>query len=161
MKIWRADANTIALSELFPLLRELLHRIPEAAEPAGDRAVENRLYSTPTAGREAEFDEEWKTLVGPDLRQLFESAMETVAEDLAGLPRDTYDEREILRIPVSHLEAWLNALNQARLALAARHRFTEDEMDSTPPDEHPHALPLFQIHFYGFLQERFMREMGD
>jgi len=160
MRISRVDAETIALSELNPLLHELLHRIPESADPEGNRAVEGRLYSSPTGGAEPEFDEDWIELVGPDLREHFQSAMDVVREDLEQIPRDAFDEKAVLRLAHKRLEAWVNALNQARLAIATRHNFSERDMESVPPEDHPHALPLFQMHLYGFLQEHFLREIA-
>jgi hypothetical protein len=61
---------------------------------------------------------------------------------------------------VKHLEAWIHALNQARLALAARHEFAERELEREVPTEGgERALALFQIHFYGLLQEFFLRQL--
>jgi hypothetical protein len=55
----------------------------------------------------------------------------------------------------------LSALNQARLAIAAKNGFTEIELN-----DHLHSpigsrrdLSLFQVNFYGFLQEFILREM--
>jgi hypothetical protein len=66
-----------------------------------------------------------------------------------------------LRIPVKHADAWLSALNQARLVIAAKNDFTEIELN-----DHVHSpigsrrdLSLFQVNFYGFLQEYILREM--
>jgi hypothetical protein len=63
---------------------------------------------------------------------------------------------------VKHLEAWIHALNQARLALSARFGFTERDMeDAIPIEGDQRALALFQVHFYGFLQECFLRQLED
>src|SRR6266851_5096216 len=66
-----------------------------------------------------------------------------------------------LRIAVKHADAWLNALNQARLVIAAKNDFSETELN-----DHLHSpigsrrdLSLFQVNFYGFLQEYILREM--
>jgi hypothetical protein len=66
-----------------------------------------------------------------------------------------------LRIPIAHSEAWLNALNQARLSLAARFDFTEEELCDhyRSPIGSRRDLSLFQVNFYGFLQEFILREM--
>ena len=61
---------------------------------------------------------------------------------------------------MKHLEAWIHALNQARLALAARHDFSERELEREIPAEgDDRAFALFQIHFYGLLQEFFLRQL--
>ena len=66
-----------------------------------------------------------------------------------------------LRIPQEHSEAWLNALNQARLAIAAKYDFTEAELCDhyRSPIGSRRDLSLFQVNFYGFLQEFILREM--
>jgi hypothetical protein len=161
MKIWRADQEAMAFSDFNPLTRNLLHRIVASADPEDHPDVLGRLYSTPTAGKEPEFDEEWQELVGRDLRDHFEGAIEVVRRDLTRLSPEESRADEVFRIPISHLESWVNALNQARLAIAARHGFTERELEGVPPENHPHTLPLFQMHFYGLLQERFIRELEE
>ena len=62
---------------------------------------------------------------------------------------------------IEHSEAWLNALNQARLALAAKFDFTEAELCDhyRSPIGSRRDLSLFQVNFYGFLQEFILREM--
>ena len=65
-----------------------------------------------------------------------------------------------LAIPIKHLESWIHGLNQARLALAARHSFTEEDMDRILPlAGDPHSLALLQVRFYGILQELFLQEL--
>ena len=60
------------------------------------------------------------------------------------------------------MEAWLSVLNQARLVIAARRGFGEREMDE---DCRFRRFPsgtstCFRIHFYDFLQQVILREMG-
>ena len=70
---------------------------------------------------EKEICAEWKLYVEPELRRLFESATETVASDLQQLNGNEKPFANCtLRIPVEHTDAWLNALNQARLVIAAK-----------------------------------------
>ena len=65
-----------------------------------------------------------------------------------------------LRIPVKNLEAWIHTLNQARLAIAARYDFSERDMDKRMSlDGGARSLALFQIHFYGVLQECFLQQL--
>jgi len=54
-------------------------------------------------------------------------------------------------------------LNQARLALAARFDFKEAEMSQNGPRniETVRDLSLFQVHFYGFLQECLLQDMAE
>lgn len=66
-----------------------------------------------------------------------------------------------LRIPSKHADAWLSALNQARLVIAAKNNFTESELNDhfRSPIGSRRDLSLFQVNFYGFLQEFILREM--
>jgi hypothetical protein len=67
-----------------------------------------------------------------------------------------------LRIPAKHADAWLSALNQARLVIAAKYDFTEGELCDhyRSPIGSRRDLSLFQVNFYGFLQEFILREIS-
>src|SRR5215468_12116633 len=84
MEIYRHNDH-IEISELDPFLAELLRQIPASASPDGVTAAEQRLFSSPTNGKEPELCAEWKQYVEPELRRLFQSATETVAADLEQL----------------------------------------------------------------------------
>ena len=68
----------------------------------------------------------------PELYQNFQSALDVVRGDLADLPEEGPDTHCTLHIPVEHLESWIHALNQARLALGARYDVTDEDMDDIP-----------------------------
>lgn len=160
MLISRLDKNTVAVSKLDRTCCELLTRIASSADPGDSEAARARIFSTPTHGKEPEADRDWHEYVEPDLARLFQSALEIVEEDLAEFPPDNRRREHTLHIPVKNLEAWVHTLNQARLAIAARYDFTEKDMDSRlPVIDDARTLALFQMHFYGFLQERFLREL--
>lgn len=160
MKIHRLDAKTIALEEIDGLIAELLRQIPASADPTGSDAATQRLYPTLTEGREPEADADWREYVEPGLRELFLDAVSLVREDLKDFPAKEPGEYRTLRLPVKHLDAWIHALNQARLALAARHDFAERELEHEIPTEGgERAFALFQVHFYGLLQEFFLRQL--
>ena len=126
----------------------LLKAIPLLAEPDGSAAVEARLYPPPVDEPEAEFQEDWHEYVAPGCAS-FSVCSRNRAARCRRSPRRRPDEDYTLRFPVAHLDAWLNALNQARLALAARHRITERDMEAIPDHGDERALALFQIHVYG------------
>jgi hypothetical protein len=156
--------GAIEISELDPFLAELLRQIPASTNPDGAPAAEQRLFSPPTTGKETEFCAEWKTYVEPELRRLFQTATQTVATDLEQLngSEKSFANRT-LRIPAKHSDAWLSALNQARLVIAAKNNFTENELNDQfrSPIGSRRDLSLFQVNFYGFLQEFILREMGS
>jgi len=161
VKIISSD-DGLVLSRLDLFLLELLRQIPVSAEPAGDDAARKRLFSQPS--QDAKTNREWESYVHPGLAHIFQSANETVKQDLASLeeePKASAVEYSV-RIPAKHFDSWLNSLNQARLALAARNHFTESdlEQDGLTSLATVRDLSLFQIHFYGFLQECIVREIG-
>ncbi|MEO5718748.1 MAG: DUF2017 family protein, partial [Chthoniobacterales bacterium] len=137
-------------------------QIPVSTHPDAVPAAEQRLYSPPAGPNEEEFCAEWKIYVEPELRRIFQTATETVEADLRQLAENEKPfANSVLRIPHEHSDAWLNTLNQARLAIAAKFDFTEAELCDhyRSPIGSRRDLSLFQVNFYGFLQEFILREL--
>jgi hypothetical protein len=163
MKIALIDSNTIAIGPIDLFCCELLRQIRVSAEPGDSAAARARLFPRPTRGQDAGIDRDWREYVEPELEQLFESHLDRIDKDMEGFPSGDPDiDDQVLHIPVSHLEAWIHGLNQARLAIAARYDFTEADMDGQVPVEgDERALALFQMHFYAVIQECFLRLLGS
>jgi len=154
-------------TDIDALIISVFRRIPDAANPEGNEMAEGRLYVDPVSMDLPEADsicEEWSEWVHPDLKFLFESALETIREDL-----DSVQEKKVknekstlysMRIPPSHAEAWLNGLNQARLVLAAKYGFDEEDMNREldVPFLSEREFALWQVNFYAWLQEIFLWE---
>jgi len=152
------------LAELDPFLAELLRQIPESTSTEDSEAAHNRLFSAPAAPPDTQLCDEWKLYVEPELRRLFRSATETVAVDLKMLNGGAKPFANCtLRIPLQNADAWLNALNQARLAIAAKYNFTDSELCDhyRSPIGSRRDLSLFQVNFYGFLQEFILQHMQN
>jgi hypothetical protein len=175
MKLRRPQDQGIAviLDEIEPFFLELLKRIPAAADPGANEEALARLFSPATAEPDAEFNQDWQDYVEPELRELFRSAQEIVAGDLGALPAPGSAPLDAdpaafeptthtLEIPRPHIEAWLGVLNQARLVIAAKRNFGEREMDEELvfPPASERDLDLFRIHFYDFIQQILLRELG-
>lgn len=160
MNICRKDEG-LEISEIDPFLAELLRQIPESTNTNDAPAATARLFSAPAGENEKEFCDEWKLYVQPGLQRLFQTATETVAMDLKAVCGNEKPFANCkLWIPAEHADAWLNALNQARLSIAAKHSFNEGELcdqDRSPVGSR-RDLSLFQVNFYGFLQEVILRE---
>jgi hypothetical protein len=159
---FRRNGEVLELSELDPFLAELLRQIPASTKCDGLEAAESRLFSRPAEASENEICAEWKIYVEPELRRLFRTATETVAADLQQLNGSEKPFANCaLCIPTEHAEAWLNALNQARLVIAAKYNFNEGELCDhyRSPIGSRRDLSLFQVNFYGFLQEFILREV--
>ena len=154
--------NGLEISELDPFLAELLRQLPASASAENSPAAQARLYSSPASETETEIRAEWKLYVAPELERLFRSATETVAADLQQLcGNEKAFANRTLFIPAKHADAWLSALNQARLIIAARNDFTDGELSDNyrSPIGSRRDLSLFQVNFYGFLQEFIIREL--
>jgi uncharacterized protein DUF2017 len=160
MNVKRLDDRTVGVLGLDSILCELLHQIVPSADPGDDPNANSRIFASPSGGTEPEFDAEWRSYVEPGLRELFQSHLDVVTDDLRPLPRRPQEEPCSLAVPVAHLDHWLGALNQARLALASRYHLTEEEMESIPAIDDQRGVVLFQVHLYAFLQECFLRELG-
>jgi len=162
MEVFRNN-GTLEISEIDPFLAELLRQVPASGNPEAVPAAEERLFSPPAdPAKEKEMCAEWKLYVEPELRRIFESATETVEGDLRQLgDSEKPFENCTLRIPIANADAWLNALNRARLALAAKFDFSENELSDhyRSPIGSRRDLSLFQVNFYGFLQEFILREL--
>ena len=152
--------DALEISDLDPFLAELLRQIPGSTKFDGAPEAEARLFSRPSA--EKEICAEWKSYVEPELRRLFRSAVETVTDDLAQLNGNEKSLRNCtLAIPFEHADAWLSALNQARLVIAIKYKFSDEELNDhdRSPIGSRRDLGLFQVNLYGFLQEFILREM--
>lgn len=139
-------------------LAELLRQLPCAADPKGSKEAGLRLYPNPSQSEET--NQEWAEYVHPELKHLFESASSTVAEDLEAMYSGETEGRHGVRIPLAHTEQWINTLNQARLVIAETNQFKEADIDQPISAllHSPRDLQLFQLHFYGLLQEILVRE---
>lgn len=160
MEICR-QKDVLEVRELDPFLAELLRQIPTSTEAKESSPAAERLFSAPSAGKK-QFCADWKLYVVPGLEKLFQGATETVRQDLQQLhcTQEPFANCS-LRIPLAHADAWLCALNQARLVIAANYQFTEKELCDhyRSPLGSRRDLGLFQVNFYGFLQEFILREM--
>jgi hypothetical protein len=151
----RGPEGDVRLSGLAPVYVHVLHEVPEILE-SQDGAVKARIYPMPCD--DARMREDWQRLVHPDLFALVASAREVVREDLKRLVArenppffPTWD----LTIPGAHVQAWLSALNAARLALGALHRIEEGDMDDWfgLPELDERGVAIVKIHYLGWLQQ--------
>jgi len=155
MLIRRLKENSIELTEIEPIEAELLRKVPSVCDTGGDSRAETRLFSNPADTSERQFLNDWDEYVRPGLRHLFLSARKTVEADLENL-LDRPGRLGRLIVPRAHGDAWLNTLNQARLILASKFDFSDEElsMHEVPKSFSRRDLVLLQINFYAAIQER-------
>ena len=145
----RWNEDEWCFEEMDPFVCELLRALPSCAL-LDDDVAHGRIFSSPTRGADKEADQEWKETVTPELRELFQTHVDVVISDLATMKID--GESSSLRIPAANACAWIHTLNQARLALGARHGVTENDVEGRrKPRSKAKAHALMQIDFYGTL----------
>jgi hypothetical protein len=125
----RREDGSLLFEELGPWFVTVLGELPALLADERPEAVQERLFPLPSDDREA--CEEWRKYVHPDLFALLASAREVVERDLANLePTDPADAMRgwSLTIPDDHVNAWISALNVARLHLGTAHEIDEKDM---------------------------------
>lgn len=135
-------------AEMESLIVELLRGLPACADP-DDEASRRRIFSSPTGGADAKADREWREEIEPEMRELFQSHVDVVVADVAGIQQE--GDSFALTIPAKNARAWIHTLNQARLALGARHGVTDDDTAGRRRPRGPKAFAIMQIDFYGML----------
>jgi hypothetical protein len=150
---WKKKA--IEFSRIERIEAELLRQVPACCELDQDGNAESRIFPAPADASEPDLLQDWNEYVRPELQHLFLSAKETVEADLRQLKMKLGHLGRFL-VPMEHGESWLNALNQARLILAAKYEFSEAELSAleAPKTFSQRELVLHQINFYAAIQER-------
>ncbi len=154
----RKDPQTLTLSGLDAFFADLLREIPMAGTPGA--LSEDRLFPSPTEGRDREADADWREYVRPELEEQFSESRSRIAADLE-LMRDTGRKGFELDIPEANRWEWIHGLNQARLALATVHGLGEEELEELIPLQPAAAMAAFQIQFYALLQEWLLTEFQE
>jgi len=155
---FRGDkSGGVRLSKLDPFIKQLLLSLPEEAGNTGSEAAQDRILPHPGKDVGDDFMDLWREEIQPELLHIFQSSVETVRGDLQQLDEGT---KNTVKIPGDHKDAWLNALNQARLCIAANEEFNEGDMADmmNPRIDNERDLALFKVHFFGLLQELLLRE---
>jgi hypothetical protein len=129
--VTRAADGSVSIEGLFPLHVAALAEVPDLIDKPEGR-VRRRLFPDPSD--EAGQKEDWERLVRPELFALLASAREILLRDLTGVvPAEPLGgvPRWDVTVPAQHVNAWISALNAARLALGAEHE-VETEQDLHP-----------------------------
>jgi hypothetical protein len=155
MLIRKSKNKAIEFSRIEQIEAELLKQVPACCELDEGSDAESRIFPAPANATEPDLLRDWEEYVRPELRHLFRSAKETVETDLESLKMKVGRLGRFV-VPLEHGESWLNALNQARLILAAKFEFSERELSAfdLPRTFSQRELVLHQINFYAAIQER-------
>ncbi|MCG3148878.1 MAG: hypothetical protein PCFJNLEI_02327 [Verrucomicrobiae bacterium] len=154
--------KNLRITGIDPVVLDSLFALPEILELRDKPAARDRLLPVPTADNEA-LNADWQQNVTPDLRHLFVTASETVLRDLTGVEPDPRAKQlQQLTFPAEHLNAWLSAVNQARLILGELHHVTEADMANADFNlAEPRDLALLRIHVLGYLLEYLVKISGS
>jgi len=161
MEFYETTDGRVGMREIPPVVSELIQQVPHWIDPESEE-IEERLFPSPADGpAEAELRADWQAFVEPELHEYFQSTRQVVEADLRGMTEE--DGTFAVEFSLKHADAWLNALNQARLALAARHGFEEGDLAGHEPREirDERELALLQIHFYGMIQHWLLEILDD
>ena len=163
LRVQPFDEKRIRISGIPPVLALMLRELPEILELRDSPDAQARLFPNPTANDDT-VNREWHQVAAPELRHLFVSAGEVVARDLTAVtPDETAPDHYQVTFPVEHVNAWMSALNQARLILAAVHKIREKDMNRTDFDpKSSKDVAALRIHLLGYLLHLFVElENGD
>ncbi|MFT5286695.1 MAG: hypothetical protein ACI8TQ_002866 [Planctomycetota bacterium] len=147
------DDGHVDLTIIAPWVVAVLLELGELLDPDQPECVQDRLY--PAASDDAEHNEEWEKFVHPDLMALVASAREIVTEDLKSfIPADVGKVGWQLKIPPTHVRAWISALNAARLTIAELHQLGVVELEALPEElEGEIATSVAKVRLFGWIQE--------
>jgi hypothetical protein len=164
LRVRSVDAKRIRISGIHPLLAVCLQELPLILELRDKEPVRARLFPPPTV-EDTAANREWQESIEPDLRHLFVSAGETVVRDLTGLaPQPRAPARLCVTISAMHVNAWMSAINQARLILGVLFGIVdEQDMRIADLDSHnPRHVAIVKIELLGELLGRFVElETGE
>jgi hypothetical protein len=151
MHVLRDQDGTLVLSGVPILVADTLHKLPDWIASA-DPAVRERLL--PRAYRDQRQEEEWERLAHPELKHLFQSRTEIVRDDLARMKRGRVG-RIVLKIPATHVSAWLSALNAGRHALFILHQVDPGDVgrDLRAIDDPVRAEALLRMELLAWMQQ--------
>jgi hypothetical protein len=151
LRIEPAGPKHLRITGLNPVIADCLLAVPEILEQRDSPAAQQRLLPDPTPA-DTQANADWQRHMAPELRHLFVTAGETVTRDLTGLRTG-----QPLTISAEHRNAWMSALNEARLILGAQFKITEADMTAEDFDVRgPKGLAVFRIHVLGYLLQLFV-----
>lgn len=149
LRFTRVDDDRVSLSGIDAVTAACLREVPKILERAKDAPIRERLFLDPVRGDDR-FNEDWRETIVPEIEHLFASAGETLAKDIAPLAkfRGALSFRQLV-FPSSHVEAWLRALNLARIILGTTAKVTEEDYRTVefadPKDKKQRAM--FRLHY--------------
>lgn len=153
LRMEAVDEKTVRLTGIPPLMADCLQHLGDILSQRDAPSVRQRLIPKPSI--DETINAEWERFVTTDLRHLFVAAGDTVLQDLTGMEVDPQHPKYFcIAFPAVHLNAWMSAVNQARLILGEQFHVTEQDMNRRNLDLHCASdIPLIRIGLLGWLLE--------
>ena len=152
LRVSAVDEKDIRISGIPPLLVFCLRELPHILEKRDTPDARGRLFATPTRD-DPKINADWEQFMVPELRHLFVTAGETVGRDLAKLEEESAENHSCcITFAAAHLNAWMSAINEARLILGELFGVTEQDMNREDLDlEDPKQFAVLKIGALGWL----------
>jgi hypothetical protein len=152
LRISAVDEKHVRISGIPPLLVFCLRELPHILEKRDTPDARARLFPAPTRD-DAKANQDWEQLIVPELRHLFVTAGETVARDRAKLEEESAEGHSCrVTFAAAHLNAWISAINEARLILGELFDVTEQDMNREDLDlDDPKQFAVLKIGALGWL----------
>jgi|GEM_PF-776712 len=161
LRVRAVDEKHIRISGIPPLLVFCLRELPHILEKRDTPDARARLFPSPTtlAGKPAltrddeKINNDWEQIIVPELRHLFVTSGETVARDLVNLEEESAETHSgRVMFAAVHLNAWMSAINEARLILGELFNVTEQDMNREDLDiEDTKQFAVLKIGALGWL----------
>lgn len=152
LRIRTASENQLVITGIPPLLVMCLRELPDILKQRNTPAVQKRLFPSLTDD-DMKANEDWENLIVPELQHLFASAGETLAHDLATLKKESTKPSSFrVLLPATNLNAWISAINEARLILGELFDITEQDMQQEDfNSDNPKQFAVWKIGALGWL----------
>jgi len=159
MWVARIDEGYL-FGDLTPESVDTLIAVPMLLESTDPRVRERLL---PETYDDPDDEVQWRRHSVPELERLFLSRAQLVRRDLANLKPMAKSEHQGLLIPHAHTNAWLAALNAARLALYVLNDLTAEHMEreGLAKGTKKQQEAILRIHLMAELQSVLLGEQGE
>ncbi len=154
-RLEQVDPSTLRFIALPPFFADCLLRLGEILSQRNHPDIARRLFPAPSD--DEPFNAEWRVMIAPELRHLFVEAGEMVLGDLAALePEGHWAHTFRVVFPAAHADAWMSALNEARLILGEQFGLREEDLDHPMSKFNPNNarhMAIARVWALGYLLE--------
>jgi hypothetical protein len=157
-RVRRRKDGTICVAGLSSIEVMVLRQVPDLLGRDQPEAVRKRLF--PDAFDDDERADEWRRTQHPELFALLADSKRIVESDLASLAPRARPPGWAMQIPAAHVNAWLSALNAARLAIVAEQGLTAAELEAEELELDDRGLAVVKSSVLGGLQQGIVEALG-